>query len=163
MYPSAFFNLLLAIGLYLVRARRLRLSMPRPSFKAWDVGIVFTILVSVFLLVMPWYPPPAGRADVSFWYATFVVTGIAIIIACVVYYWVWIRVLPKLGGYKVRQEVVVLDNGALSHKLTKVPLAEVSLWDETHDTAGRRLRDALDGSFENIGVHVTSTTEKSSV
>lgn len=162
VYPSAFFQLLLAIGLYVVRARRRRLSMPRPNFKSWDVGIIFTILVNVFLLVMPWYPPPGGKGDVSFWYATYVVTGIAIIIGCAVYYWVWIWLLPKIGGYQVRQEVLILDHGAQSQVLTKVPLAELALWDETHDTTGRRLDDGSDGSVEQIGVHGSSTPEKSS-
>jgi hypothetical protein len=33
----------------------------------------------VFILAMPWYPPPGGRfgGDVSFWYATYCVVGLA--------------------------------------------------------------------------------------
>lgn len=155
--------MLLAIGLYLVRARRRRISLPRPAFLTWDAAIVFTILVNLFLLVMPWYPPPGGKGDVSFWYATYVVTGIGIILGCGVYYWLWIWALPKLGGYRVRQAVVVLDHGAQSHKLVKVPVAELAQWDETHDAIGRRVGDAFEGSREDIGIHSTTTPEKSSV
>jgi hypothetical protein len=69
----------MAVGLFIVRWRRKRLNLPRPTFKAWDAIIIFNILVSTYLLVMPWYPPAGGpyAGDVSFWYATYVVTGIA--------------------------------------------------------------------------------------
>jgi Amino acid permease len=83
LYPTAFFNFIMAIGLYLVRHRRKKLGLVRQSsrdggFRAWEVTIIFTILVNLFQLVMPWYPPPTGPngGDVSFWYATYVVTGI---------------------------------------------------------------------------------------
>ena len=83
-YPNAFFYMLMAIGLYFVRYRRSKLGLPRLSsreggFRAWQVAVLFTILVNFYLLVMPWYPPPGGAdgGDVSFWYATYVVTGIA--------------------------------------------------------------------------------------
>jgi hypothetical protein len=68
----------MSVGLYIIRWRRSRLNLPKPSFRAWDVSIIFTILVYLFLLVMPWYPPAGGpySGDVSFWYATYVVTGI---------------------------------------------------------------------------------------
>lgn len=69
---------MLSIGLYLVRWRRSRLNLPRPTFRTWDPVVIFTILLNVFLMVMPWYPPDGGpyAGDVSFWYATYVVTGI---------------------------------------------------------------------------------------
>lgn len=77
VYPSSLFNLTLAAGLVLVRHRRKRLGLPRPSFKVWDPVLAFNILVNLYLVVMPWYPPPGGQGDVSFWYGTYIVTGIA--------------------------------------------------------------------------------------
>jgi hypothetical protein len=78
IYPDAFFLLLMAVGLLLVRWRRRNLNLPSPQFRAWTFVVVFSILVQVFLLIMPWYPPDGGpfAGDVSFWYATYVVTGI---------------------------------------------------------------------------------------
>lgn len=78
VYPSAVFSLMLSIGLYLVRWRRKRMNLPRPIFRSWDSVVIFTILVNVFLLVMPFVPPAGGQyaGDVSFWYATYAVTGI---------------------------------------------------------------------------------------
>lgn len=75
--PQAAFNLAMAVGLYLVRWRRKRANLPRPEFKAWDVLVVFNVLVQLYLLIMPWYPPADGDADVSFWYGTYCVSGVA--------------------------------------------------------------------------------------
>lgn len=139
VFPDAFFKLLMAVGIYIVRYRRKRLNLGRPEFRAWDVILIFNILVNTYLLVMPWYPPDGGvfAGDYSFWYATHVVTGIAILIACVVYYYVWIAVLPRFRGYRIRQKVIVLENGAQSHAVIRVPVAEVAEWDATHDAVGR--------------------------
>lgn len=78
VYPGAAFNLAMAVGLYVVRWRRKRANLPAPEFKAWHILVIFNILVQLFVIVMPWYPPEGGiyAGDVSFWYATYVVTGI---------------------------------------------------------------------------------------
>lgn len=49
------------------------------EFKAWYAAIIFSLAINIFILVMPWYPPPGGRfgGDVSFWYATYCVVGLA--------------------------------------------------------------------------------------
>ncbi|KAF3764180.1 amino acid transporter [Cryphonectria parasitica EP155] len=164
VYPAAFFSLLLAIGLYLVRWRRGRLNLPRPVFRAWDACIILTILVAIFQLVMPWYPPTGGpyAGDVSFWYATYVVTGIALIIACAVYYWAWISLVPRIRGYRIRQEIIELDGGATSHVLTKIPVSELAQWDETHDATGRQRYSS--GSTESVeGGVLVESGEKGSV
>lgn len=96
---------------------------------------------------MPWYPPPKGRngGDVSFWYATYVVVGISVIVACGLYYVAWIYLIPRARGYRIRQEVLVLEGGAQSHSLVKVPVVELAGWDATHDALGRRVGEE-DGS-----------------
>ncbi|KUI72528.1 High-affinity methionine permease [Cytospora mali] len=135
--PSASFSLAMAIGLYIVRWRRRRVHLPPPHFRAWDVLVIFNILVNLYQLIMPWYPPARGGADVSFWYGTYCVTGVGILLACGLYYWVWATLLPKWKGYELRQEVVVLGGGAESHRLRKVPVNEVAEWDAEHDATGR--------------------------
>jgi hypothetical protein len=68
----------MTVGIYLIRKRRKRLNIARSEFRAWDVAIIFSLLVNVFILVMPWYPPAGGAngGDVSFWYATYCVAGL---------------------------------------------------------------------------------------
>ncbi|KAI9833449.1 MAG: hypothetical protein M1819_003607 [Sarea resinae] len=142
-YPSAVFNFLTTFGLFIIRRHRARLGLSRPEFHAWNVALVFTLAVNVYLLAMPWYPPATGATggDVSFWYATYCVTGLGILAVCGIYYWVWIFVLPHFGKYQIRQEVVLLDegDGANTHRLVKVPNADVASWDATHDARGNSL------------------------
>ncbi|CAG8956684.1 hypothetical protein HYFRA_00012228 [Hymenoscyphus fraxineus] len=146
-YPTAFFNVTMAAGLFIVRHRRAKLAIGPSEFRAWDVVVVFNILSNLFILVMPWYPPNEGDADVSFWYGTYIVVGIAIILLCGVYYAFWVYILPKWGKYNIRQELVDLDGGAAMNRLVKVPDAELARWDETHDEVGRFI-----GEVESVGV-----------
>ncbi|KAJ4337794.1 hypothetical protein N0V95_008226 [Ascochyta clinopodiicola] len=149
VYPGSLFNLTLAIGLIFTRNRRKRLGLPEPSFKIWNPVLAFNILVNFYLIVMPWYPPPAGKADVSFWYATYIVTGIAILVVCGLYYIGWIYVIPKARGYQIRQGLIALDSGARTHQLIKVPVSELAAWDATHDALGRDLVDG-NGSQQSV-------------
>ncbi|KAK8169961.1 amino acid transporter-like protein [Phyllosticta citrichinensis] len=137
-YPSAVFIFLMTLGLYFIRRQRKRIGAGRSGFRCWDSAIIFTLAVNLFLLIMPWYPPLGGatRGDVSFWYGTYCVVGIGIILACIVYYWLWIFVLPYFGGYKMRQKTVTLDDGSVLHQLVKVPNSEIRQWDEEHDAVG---------------------------
>jgi len=70
----------MSVGLYIVRYQRKKIDAPRSEFRAWDVVVIFNIIINLFLVIMPWYPPAKGRdgGDVAFWYATYVVTGISL-------------------------------------------------------------------------------------
>ena len=83
VYPRALFDFLMGVGIYVIRYRRSKLNLGRAEFRAWDIAVVFNILVQVYLFVMPWYPPEGGMyaGNVSFWYATYVVTGIGMYVA----------------------------------------------------------------------------------
>ncbi|KAJ5414657.1 amino acid transporter [Penicillium cosmopolitanum] len=138
--PDAVFNLAMALGIYVVRWRRKKANLPEPEFKAWNIVIFFNILVQLYLLVMPWYP----RREVSMlemsafgmqhmpWSASE-----CNLLACGAYYWLWAFLLPKWQGYKLRQELIHLDDGAQSNQLRKVPNEKLAEWDATHDAAGR--------------------------
>lgn len=56
---------------------------------------------------------------------------------CVLYYWLWVWAIPRIRGYRIRQEVLSFGAGAQSHRLTKVPVGELDIWDRTHDAVGR--------------------------
>jgi hypothetical protein len=43
----------MAIGVYLIRRQRSRVSAPKTELKAWDAAIGLFIASKVFLLVMP--------------------------------------------------------------------------------------------------------------
>ncbi|KAK1590286.1 high-affinity methionine permease [Colletotrichum navitas] len=142
-YPSAIFNFAMTFGVFILRRRRQRSGIGRSEFRAWDVVVVFFLAVQVFILAMPWWPPKGGpyAGDVSFWYATYCVVGIGIILLCILYYIAWMYVLPRWLGYEIRTEIVNVDaKGANTHRLVRVPKAEVARWDEEHDEAGNLRR-----------------------
>jgi len=73
-----------------------------------------------------------------------------------VYYIAWIYVLPRLGKYAVRQEIIILDDfGTNSHALVKVPLDQLAAWDAAHDPTGRPI-----GESENEAQAVTGDDER---
>lgn len=109
----------------------------------------------------------ANGGDVSFWYGTYMVTSIGLyvfsffsipkwiirdatfihsssrsnkrhrLIICGLYYCFWIKWLPRHKNYQLRQTVLEFEDGTITHKLVKVPNAEVAQWDEEHDAVGR--------------------------
>ncbi|KAF4414593.1 high affinity methionine permease [Fusarium acutatum] len=153
-YPEGLFFLAMSIGLYIVRRHNKRVGREPPEFKAWDVAAIFFILIQIFIIVMPWYPPKGGpyAGDVSFWYATYCVVGIAIMILCGVYYVFWIYIIPKWKGYAIRPEVLEVDtNGANTHRLVRVPLVEIENWDAEHDEAGNLRQRHVGGAPVQTG------------
>ncbi|KAF5860881.1 hypothetical protein ETB97_000972 [Aspergillus alliaceus] len=139
VYPTSIFNFLLVTGLLLIRRRRNKLNLPRPEYRSWAIAIAFALLANFYLLVAPWYPPTGGSngGDVSFWYGTYIVVGIGLLAACGIYYYLWIKVIPKYKGYDWRQTVLEFGDGSVAHNLVKVPVAELEQWNEEHDAAGR--------------------------
>ncbi|KAG5951228.1 hypothetical protein E4U53_003530 [Claviceps sorghi] len=157
-YPEALFGLAMTVGVYIIRRRRRRAQLPRSKFRVNNVLLLFYNLIQVFLLVMPWWPPKGGpyAGNVSFWYATYCVTGIAILLICGLYYISWMYLLPKWGKYRIRAEVIKTDDDSVvSHKLIKVPLVDVDRWDAEHDEAGQlRARPAAAGEKASDKVDV---------
>ncbi|TAQ85963.1 hypothetical protein B7494_g5719 [Chlorociboria aeruginascens] len=145
-YPSNVFLAFLSFGLLLIRRKRKQAGIVDVEFRTWTAAIIFSLAVNVFLLIMPWYPPPGGRygGDVSF-----------CIGFCVVYYAIWMYVLPRFGHYEIRQELVSLEGENLkAHQLIKVPTSDLARWDNEHDVLGQKISaDAArsnEGSTENI-------------
>lgn len=53
----------------------------------------------------------------------------------------------------MRQEIRDLGDGARTHQLVKVPLAELDEWDRTHDPLGRHVDDAAVVHDSDTGVN----------
>ncbi|WRT70492.1 uncharacterized protein IL334_007490 [Kwoniella shivajii] len=140
-YPDSVFVFLMTFGLFLIRRQRKGLGLGRSEFKAWDVAVIVYLLSKAFLLIMPWVPPKTGiyGGSFSFFYATATLTGLGILAICGIYYYLWIYVFPKVGGYQIRQTVLTLDRGAVGHQLVKVKNQDIQEWDSTHDPSGRLL------------------------
>jgi hypothetical protein len=79
IYPGNIFSFILTIGLLITRRRRQHLNLGKAEYRCWDVAVWISLLSGLYMLAMPWYPPTTGAdgGDVSFWYATYIVTGLA--------------------------------------------------------------------------------------
>ena len=140
-YPDSIFLFLMVVGIYNIRYRRKKEGLPPAPFQAWHSALIFSALVCLFILIMPWYPPE--ESDVSFWYATYCAVGIGLLVGMGLYYLTWVHLLPKLGKYQIRPETLVSDkDGSVTHRLKKVKNDVVAEWDSTHDEAGNLLIEA---------------------
>ncbi|EIM84176.1 uncharacterized protein STEHIDRAFT_100816 [Stereum hirsutum FP-91666 SS1] len=118
-YPVLIFATAMAVGVWILRKRRAAEGLPPSPFQVPNWILFVWITQCVFLLVMPWVPPEHGRGDVSFWYATYCVVGLGVLGVCGLYYYIWIVLLPKWGGYEVVEEFVELDDGARTTRLIR--------------------------------------------
>ncbi|KAJ9317004.1 hypothetical protein DTO271D3_2743 [Paecilomyces variotii] len=113
-YPGQFFALAITVGLLLLRYRRPDLERP---FKAWLPAVWLRIIVCLALLAAPFFPPPGWKGDVDFFYATYAIVGVGIILFAVIYWYVWTVLLPRWRGYTLEEEVEVLEDGTSITKL----------------------------------------------
>jgi amino acid transporter len=115
-YPIQYTALAVSIGLLLLRTRRPDLTRP---YKAWLPLVWLRILLCLGLIVAPFIPPKDG-GDVSFFYATYALVGISIIIFAFSYWYFWIIWLPRRRGYRMDEQVEVLSDGTSITKLVHV-------------------------------------------
>ena len=71
-YAGQFFALAIAIGLLILRWKKPDLHRP---FKAWLPAVWIRIVLCMFLIIAPFFPPPKGSADVDFFYASYALVG----------------------------------------------------------------------------------------
>ena len=72
-YPAQYTSLAICAGLIFLRSRRPDLKRP---FKAWRGAVWLIICLSLALMAAPFFPPPRGREEFTFWYGTYAVVGI---------------------------------------------------------------------------------------
>lgn len=88
------------------------------------------------------------------------ITGILIIFICALYYYFWMTLLPRWGGYTIRSQVInVDDNGANTHRLLRVPNAQLEEFDASHDELGRELTKGRSGSGGGVLVQQSSGSD----
>lgn len=68
-----------------------------------------------------------------------ILTGRDSLVACGIYYYLWIHAIPKWRGYRIRHETVALEGGEVTHRLVKVDLDKLAEWDAKHDAGGDEL------------------------
>ncbi|OAA55270.1 high affinity methionine permease [Niveomyces insectorum RCEF 264] len=109
-YPGSVISAFVVVGLFLLRWRQPH--APRP-FRVWLPVAVFFLAGQLFLLVAPFLRPPGGKGDTSLPYWLASVIGIVVLFLGVVYWFVWRKALPRLFGYELVQQKVVLADGTV--------------------------------------------------
>jgi hypothetical protein len=74
-YAGQYFALAVAAGLILLRVKEPELLRP---FKAWLPGVCLRILLCLFLIAAPLFPPKGGKSDVNFFYATYALVALSL-------------------------------------------------------------------------------------
>ncbi|KAK9245247.1 amino acid permease-domain-containing protein [Lipomyces tetrasporus] len=114
-YPSAWFSALVAGGLiYLQYNKREQWSSPYHSY----LPITLTYLFSnIFLMYMPLVKIPGQEGHPGFAMAGL---GMGCLFIGVIYWVVWSIILPRLGGYRIVDEMVIDQDGNESVRYLKV-------------------------------------------
>ncbi|KAK9350632.1 Y+L amino acid transporter [Lipomyces doorenjongii] len=147
-FSTYIFNLILVIGLLLVRRQRRARGLGYVGWKTPLPIIIITILFDAFVIAIAFVPPKNGTligSDVSFFYATYAIVSVGVIGLCILYYLVWSKVLPKIGGYQRRTLNYSLSNGELGRTVIKIPNDQLAEWDANHKT-----EDVVDLTVESI-------------
>ncbi|KAJ5317064.1 hypothetical protein N7508_001572, partial [Penicillium antarcticum] len=116
-YPGQIFALATTVGLLIVRYREPDLVRP---FQAWLPAVWLRVAVCLTLLITPWIPPSKWQGDVDFFYATYAIVGIGILLFGVLYWYIWTVLLPRWGNYKLEEEKEILADGTSIIKLVRV-------------------------------------------
>lgn len=117
-YPGVWINGFVAAGLiYLQFKKSENWSSP------WHTYLPVTLLflaMNVFLAIVPFIPPTGSWDAEGYPYYIFPVVGVGVLILGGIYWTVWTKVLPSIGGYKVVAERTVTDDGAEVVRYIKV-------------------------------------------
>ncbi|KAK2808512.1 hypothetical protein FQN50_004721 [Emmonsiellopsis sp. PD_5] len=118
-YPVQMITLALSIGIIVLRYKQPGLERP---FKAWSPAVWISILFSIGLLAAPFFPPADGKGDVSFFYATYAIVGVAILIVAALYWYCWTIIIPRWRGYTLEEKTETLHDGTSITKLVRSEL-----------------------------------------
>ncbi|KAK6197575.1 high affinity methionine permease [Scheffersomyces amazonensis] len=121
-YPLNVVNTVLAGGLLYVYYKKYKgLTEWNPPIKATLPVIIFFFLASLYLIIAPYIPPTDGQTvytHLPYWIHAVVTWGVFGI--GLVYYLVWVRILPRLGNYTLVTKEIVGEDGFWRNKIYRI-------------------------------------------
>ena len=133
-YPLNIVNTAVGLGLcltYLPHNSRFKLSWLRewhPLFRASLPIALFFTLVSLFLVIVPWIPPPAGEKTATnsgIWYGLAPAVASGFFGAGFLYWFVWYVMMPRIGKYKLVERQTTMKDGTPMMAFDHVPRASL--------------------------------------
>lgn len=106
-YPLAIVNTFVAIGLIYLYVNKASWGW-NPPFKATLPVVIFFLLSNLFLVFAPYAPPEDGQSiyeSMPYWTHNVVTWGIFGLGG--LYWAIWAKLLPKLGGYRLVRDVTI--------------------------------------------------------
>jgi amino acid transporter len=113
-YPLSIVNTFVSLGLIIIHIKKDKWYPDwNPPIKATLPITIFFFLSSVYLIVAPYVPPetPSQNIYKSLPYYLHCVVGVGFFIAGAVYWLIWARLLPKLGGYELTYKKIIDSEG----------------------------------------------------
>ena len=119
-YQGACFSVLVCCGLLYLQYRKSE-NWTSPFHSPLPLTLI-AIFASLILVIVPFIPPKGGNgAFKNIPYYVFPVVGWAILFVGVIFWYVYAKVLPNIGGYKISVEREILEDGneVVRHKRIK--------------------------------------------
>ncbi|KAI9802540.1 MAG: hypothetical protein M1833_001612 [Piccolia ochrophora] len=101
-YPGAWINGFVAAGLIYLQYKKSE-NWTSPFHTFLPVSILY-LLANIFLAVVPFIPPTGESDPDGYPYFVFPIVGVGVLLLGVLYWYIWTRVWPKIGGYKIVAE-----------------------------------------------------------
>lgn len=122
-YPLSIVNIFVSFGLIWLYFHREEYQWHPPTRATLPVTILF-FLSNIYLTIAPYVPPenPSQNIYEHLPYYLHCVVGTGIITAGGVYWLVWAKLLPRLGGYKLEKLVIEGDDGWTRNEFIREPL-----------------------------------------
>lgn len=117
-YPGAWINLFVAAGLvYLHFQKSEQWTSPWHTY----LPVILLFLASnVFLAMIPFVPPTGSWNTNGYPYYVFPAVGMGVLVLGGIYWAVWTRVLPAIGGYQVVAKKTASNDGAEELRYVKI-------------------------------------------
>nr|CDP24888.1 Putative low-affinity methionine permease [Podospora anserina S mat+] len=116
-YPGQFFVLATSLGLIWLRKTRPDLRRP---YKAFLPAVWARIVLSIAMIAAPFMPMAGESHGDHLFRVSYALVGISVLLLAVLYWFVLVVVLPKLGGYELDKTTEVLGDGTAITKLIRV-------------------------------------------
>ena len=117
-YPGSWINGAVTIGLVYLQYRKSE-NWSSPWHTYLPISLLY-IAANVFLAIVPFIPPNGSWFADGYPYYVFPVVGVGVLLGGAVYWAIWFRLLPKIGGYHIVTERSFNESGVEVVKYRKV-------------------------------------------